>query len=347
MVELTTKYLERRRSQQQQQHFQTAMQEVQLPDVDECDASSAAAKGAVRVMFGAFGVAATAVENIPAKVGETNGERVLAIATAARAAAAEYLDSAPLLAAANAADKARTAEAITAAVLEQVVMASIPATTSSRKSKKASRKKAKASRKNMEADVRASAFAAAQSVVTSEAGRALVAAAMQTAVAPGPTAAAVVTMWGKSAGTAAEAEGLPEGLLEGRSQGHDSPCLKEQVEGLLWAGLFSINSACDLLQRLSCTVGSATAVGCGLDLGQRQRRHATADKVLLAAIRKAEEALAEQSQPPPSAAAAAAGGGMIAAAAAEDEKVQAAGGESAAGAGAGARAGTVAAAKAA
>ena len=73
------------------------------------------------------------------------------------------------------------------------------------------------------------------------------------------------------------------------SQGDSSiPCLKEQVEGLLWAGLFSMNSACDLLQWLSYNL--ARAVGHGLDVGQGecQTSFKSADEVLLAAEKAAD-----------------------------------------------------------
>ena len=310
VVEWATKYLEWRRGkhqqqQQQEQNSQTRMQELELPDEDEWGVYSTAAEPAILVVAEAFGVAATAAEHEVSK--PANGERSSAIAAAARAAAAAHLDSAPLLAAADAADRAGAAEALAAAFMETVTTAAKAVTTPSRKKQKANRK---------EADYRAAAFAAVKSVLSTESGLALLAAAMQTAAPSGEAAGvgAVLTAGRESAGTVAGAAGgLPKGVLEGRSQGNDLPCLKEQVEGLLWAGLFSMNCACDLLQRLSCTVADAAVVGYKLGLGQGQliAKYQTADKVLLAAIRMAEEAWAGQ---PPTLAAAAARGGVLAAA---------------------------------
>ena len=340
MVKLATGYLEHLRSQKQQQHFQTPMQ--QLSDVEEWDGYSAAAQPAVEVIVDAFTVAAATAEqgmNEAAKVGEPDKLWGSGVSAAVRAAAAAHLDSAPSLAAVDAADKAGVANVITLAIMEHVLMAMQAAIAAGK------------GKKTLKLDFGGEVLASmVESVSATKAGLAVMIAALG-AAAPAAAAAAVAAMTNvgsNSAGTVAEAGVLPGELLEGRSQGHDSACLKEQVEGLVWAGLFSINSACALLQRLSCALAEAIAVGCGLTLGQRQltARYPTADKVLLAAIRKAEEALAGQSQLPSSAAAAAAaGGGMLAAAAAAEEKVQAAGSESAAaaGAGGGADAGTVAA----
>ena len=354
VVKMATKYLEHLRSQkqqQQQQHFQTPMQQLSL--VEEWDAYCAAGQPTNQVMVAAFGAAATTAEqemNKRGSVGESDEQWASAVTAAVQAAAAAHLDSAPALAALDAADKADAADAITLAVMEHILMANQAAIASGKKIVKV----------DCEGRVLASML---ESVLATKAGLAIVAAALHTAAATavvtvgGESAAAAGTAAGvgaaptvgsNSAETVAKAGGLPEGLLEGRLQRHDSPCLKEQVEGLLWAGLFSINSACDLLQRLSCTLAEATVAGCNLDLGQGQCKagHATADKVRLAAMRKAEDALAGQFEPPPSAAAAVGGAGMLAIA---GEMDQAAGGKPAgeAGGAAAADAQTVAGAKAA
>ena len=335
VIEWAADYLEGRRSKQQ----------LQLPYVEDWDAYAAATEAAVGAMVEAFGVAAAAAQqevDKPATVGESDGKRARAVAAAVQAGAAARLDSDPIFAAADAADRAGAANVLATAFLEKIVTAAKAAATSSRKN-------VNTSRKVVQANFYATALAAVESVLHTEAGLALVTAAMQTASVAGPAVAAVLTVGDEGAGTVAG--GWPHGLLEGRWQGHDSPCLKEQVEGLLWAGLFSINNACDLLQRLSCIVGSATVAGCGLELGQRQCGYPTGDKVLLAAIRKAEEGLAGQSQLPPSAAAggvpaAVAAGGIPAAAAGGRDQAagcKPAGGDEAGGA----DAKTVAAAKAA
>ena len=122
VLALGTEYLDGCRSQQQQQHSQTSMHEVQLSDVDEWHAYAAAARPAVEVIVDAFVVATNAAEK--EKLAELGEELwASAVAAAARAAAAAHLDSAPVLAAVDAADKAGAAEAITVAMLEQVIVA--------------------------------------------------------------------------------------------------------------------------------------------------------------------------------------------------------------------------------
>ena len=194
--------------------------------------------------------------------GKPSRDLLAAVAAAATDAAAAELEAAPALAAVDTALKDHMLQAIISGTKDWIV------------AWKAAR--AKPSSEQVKA-IRAIAKAAADRVILSEAGIALVE-AVANAAADGESA-----------------QQQQDGKDEGRSQGHGIPCLKEQVEGLLWAGLFSINSACDLLQRLSCMV--AMAAGGGIDLGQQQctARHGSAYQMLLAAISKAEEAWATQS----------------------------------------------------
>jgi hypothetical protein len=83
--------------------------------------------------------------------------------------------------------------------------------------------------------------------------------------------------------------------------GSSLPCWKEQVEGLLWAGLYSLKCACDLLQRLSFTMAEAAmfaADNCSEGMKEKQHRIwkcLETGQMLLAAVQEEEAMWAGQS----------------------------------------------------